>query len=411
MAQVARQSAKEDRLKPARRGRSKSDTAVREKEPSGGAKPTSAPVAAVEAAPAQPAATRPSRWLELEAALDRHRGETLLILLTGYPDPDSIGSALALRFLAQRFDIKSTLLAFKEVSHVENRALVKLLEVDLTLYEEGFDLSPYTLYAYVDTQRPECPIQEKLADRTFLAFVDHHKRCGQITAEFVDIREEAGSTCGIFAEYLRDALGRPLDSDDLEHTRLATAMMHGIRTDTRQFLEASTYDFEGAAYLWPTVDKELLRKISAKQLSPAVLDMIQAALERKRIYENFLFSDVGFVREEHRDGIPQTAEFLLSREGTDTVLVFGIVEGKTIDGSLRTTSDMINPDAFLKKAFGIDDQKGLHYGGGNVRDKGAFQIPIGFLAQAQGREQLYRLAWEAVHEKFLEAIGMKEAKS
>ena len=41
----------------------------------------------------------------------------------------------------------------------------------------------------------------------------------------------------------------------------------------------------------------------------------------------------------------------------------------------------------------------------NVRNKGAFQIPIGFLAQHKDREQLYRLACEIIHEKFLAAIG------
>jgi len=141
------------------------------------------------------------------------------------------------------------------------------------------------------------------------------------------------------------------------------------------------------------------------------MDMIQAALERRRIYDNFLFSDVGFVRKEHRDGIPQAADFLLTRAGIDTVLVFGIVDGRTIDGSLRTRSDTINPDAFLKKAFGLNEERRSHYGGGNVRDKGGFQIPIGFLAHHKDREQLYRLACEIIHEKFLEAIGRQDAGS
>jgi nanoRNase/pAp phosphatase (c-di-AMP/oligoRNAs hydrolase) len=135
------------------------------------------------------------------------------------------------------------------------------------------------------------------------------------------------------------------------------------------------------------------------------------ALERRRIYDNYLVSDVGFVRKEHRDGIPQAADFLLTRAGIDTVLVFGIVDGKTIEGSLRTRSDTINPDAFLKKAFGVDEERGSHFGGGNTRNKGGFQIPLGFLAQHHDRDQLYRLAGEIIHEKFLEAIGRVEPTS
>jgi nanoRNase/pAp phosphatase (c-di-AMP/oligoRNAs hydrolase) len=353
----------------------------------------------------EPTEAPPNRWADLSAALERHRGERLLILLTGYPDPDNIGSGLALQLLARPFDIDSSLLSFFEVSHQENRALVKQLELDLGLYEDRCDLGAYSLYAFVDTQRIETPIQAELENKTFLAFVDHHKKLGEMAAEFVDVREDAGSTCGIFADYLRQAYPEGLNPNDPDHVKLATALMHGIRSDTRLLLEASRLDFEGAAFLWPAVDQALLRKISAQSLSPAVMDMIQAALERRRVYDNFLFSDVGFVRKEHRDGIPQAADFLLSRAGIDTVLVFGVVDGRTVDGSLRTRSDTVNPDAFLKKAFGIDEERGSHYGGGNVRDKGGFQIPIGFLAQHKDREQLYRLACEIIHEKFLEAIG------
>ena len=358
----------------------------------------------------EPASVVAKKYPELAAALERHRGERLLILLTGYPDPDNIGSALALQMLARMHDIDSALLSFFEVSHQENRAMVKQLEVELHLYDENFAVDRFSLYAFVDTQRTDTPIQEELAGKTFLAFVDHHKKIGEVPAEFVDVREDAGSTCAIFTDYLRDAHPEGLNPSDPEHVKLATALMHGIRTDTRQLLEADRLDFEACAYLLAAVDQPLLRKISAQSLSPAVMDMIQAALERRRVYDNFLFSDVGFVRKEHREGIPQAADFLLTRAGIDTVLVFGIVDGKTIDGSLRTRSDTVNPDTFLKKAFGIDEKKS-HYGGGNVRDKGGFQIPIGFLAQHKDRDQLYRLACEVIHERFLEAIGRQTTTS
>jgi nanoRNase/pAp phosphatase (c-di-AMP/oligoRNAs hydrolase) len=353
----------------------------------------------------------PPKWAELSAALERHRGERLLILLTGYPDPDNIASGLALQYLARQHGVESRLLSFHEVSHQENQALVTKLELDLWLYDGRCDLEPYTLYAFVDSSRTDTPIQDLLAKKGFLAFVDHHKKAAEIAAEFVDVREEAGSTAGIFAEYVRHAHPEGLNPNHPEHVKLATALMHGIRSDTRLLLEASQSDFLGAAYLWPAVDQALLRKISAQSLSPAVMDMIQAALERRRIYDNFLVSDVGFVRKEHRDGIPQAADFLLTRAGIDTVLVFGVVDGKTVEGSLRTRSDTVNPDAFLKKAFGIDEERGSHFGGGNTRNKGGFQIPIGFLASHKDRDQLYRLACEIIHEKFLEAIGRVEPTS
>lgn len=352
-----------------------------------------------------------SKWAELSAVLERHRGQRLLILLAGYPDPDNIASALALQHLARPHGIESRLLSFNEVSHQENQALVTQLELDLWLYDGRSDLSGYDGYGLVDTQRLDARIGEALAGKAFVACVDHHKRGEEIGAEFVDVREDVGATAAILTEYLRAVHIDGLDPEDPGHVRLATALMHGIRADTRLMLEASRMDFQAAAFLSPAVDQSLLRKISAQSLSPAVMDMIQAALERRRIYDNFLVSDVGFVRKDHRDGIPQSADFLLTRAGIDTALVWGIVDGRTIEGSLRTRGDTINPDAFLKRTFGVDDERGAPYGGGNVRNKGAFQIPLGFLAQHRDREQLYRLASEIVHEKFLAAIGRLESQT
>jgi nanoRNase/pAp phosphatase (c-di-AMP/oligoRNAs hydrolase) len=350
-----------------------------------------------------------SKWAELTAVLERHRGERLIILLAGYPDPDNIASGLALQHLARLHGVESRLLSLHEVSHQENQALVTQLDLDLWLYDGRCDLSSYSAFALVDTQRLDPMVAEELADKRFIACVDHHKRIEDTVAEFTDVREDVGSTAAIMCEYLRAAHPDGLDADDPEHNTLATALMHGIRADTRLMLEASRADFLAAAFVSPAVDQALLRKISAQSVSPAVMDMIQAALERRKIYDNFLVSDVGFVRKEHRDGIPQAADFLLTRAGIDTVLVFGIVDGKAIEGSLRTRGDTINPDAFLKRAFGVDEERGAPYGGGNLRNKGAFQIPLGFLAQHKDREQLYRLACEIVHEKFLAAIGRVES--
>ena len=66
---------------------------------------------------------RASEWAALAAVLEKHRGKKLLVALVGYPDPDNIGSGLALQFLARQYDIDTALLSFHEVSHQENRAL------------------------------------------------------------------------------------------------------------------------------------------------------------------------------------------------------------------------------------------------------------------------------------------------
>ena len=93
------------------------------------------------------------KWQELQTVLAAHRGEQSLVILMGYPDPDSIASALAHRLLAQQFDIDTTLLCFHEVSHQENHALLKQLGIDLQLYDDNFDLHPFASTVFVDTQK------------------------------------------------------------------------------------------------------------------------------------------------------------------------------------------------------------------------------------------------------------------
>ena len=102
-------------------------------------------------------------------------------------------------------------------------------------------------------------------------------------------------------------------------------------------------------------------------------------------------------------------------EGTDTALVFGVVDGKTVDGSPRRLAAHAQRygepghvlEAGRRRAFGLDEERRMYHGGGNVKDKGGFRIPPGFLARSPDRDLLYRMTCEVVQEKFLEAIGRK----
>ena len=65
-------------------------------------------------------------------ALSLARGKHLLIALRGHPDPDGIACALAQAHLGQRLGVAQTTIGYcHELSHRENRALVKLLGLEL----------------------------------------------------------------------------------------------------------------------------------------------------------------------------------------------------------------------------------------------------------------------------------------
>ena len=348
-----------------------------------------------------------SRTDELLSVVEKASGKRLLICIKGYPDPDNIATSLALSHIVAQYDIQSTIVHFERISHHENRALVKKLDLDIEEYSEQFDYTSYDYYAINDSQNTELPI--KLPDSCkLLVFVDHHKRLGTVTGEFVDIRENVGSTSAIYGEYLQDErLG--FNGDTPEHSKIATALMHGIRSDTDNFVNAMPLDYMASEFFTKYVDKDLLTLISRQSIPAKTMDLTQVALQRKDVRGTFMFSGVGYVREEDRDGIGQCADYLLHREGIDTVVVFGVVGGEYIDGSLRTKSHTLDPDKWIKDVFG-KDQHGVYYGGGR-KDKGGFQIPLGLFNKCSDKELLWILIKKTIDELFYEKIGVEGSES
>lgn len=345
---------------------------------------------------------------KLDSLFSERKEKNHLIILLGTPDPDAISSALTLSYLGSFHEINSTILTFAQVSHHENRALVKKLGITLQRYSPDFDVSGFHFYSILDCQKSHTPIDNKLEELNveFLAFIDHHREDATApTAKFVDIRPQYGSTATIFCEYLHHAFPDGLSPSDPEQVRISTALMHGLRSDTQKFILATQEEYAGAAFIAPCVESQVIEIIERKVLSPAILDMLENALVNRKVHDNFIFTDVGFVREADRDGLPQIADLLMAREGTDTVLVFGIVDKSVIDGSLRTRSETINPDEFLKGVLGVSPESGKHYGGGNIRDRGAFQIPLGFFSMYEDQTQIYAMAKAIVEKSFLEYIG------
>jgi nanoRNase/pAp phosphatase (c-di-AMP/oligoRNAs hydrolase) len=68
---------------------------------------------------------------ELTEVLGAHPGEHHIIVLQDYPDPDAISSALAHQIISGQYDIETDIVYGREISHLQNRALVKLLGIDL----------------------------------------------------------------------------------------------------------------------------------------------------------------------------------------------------------------------------------------------------------------------------------------
>ncbi len=342
----------------------------------------------------------PDRAQAFAAALNEARGKHVLIALRGHPDPDGIASALAQAHIAQRYGVRTTIGYCHDLSHRENRALVKLLGVDLRKVRSVKEIEHVDYLAFVDAH----DIDPDLADAEgieVLTIVDHHRAPHPPKARFVDLRYDVGATATIFAEYL-EALA-PLNVDVEDDRRVATALVHGLSTDTDDFMLARAQDFRAAATIAEACDRDLLTDLSRRLIAPSAMDVMSRALSSLVVRRNFAMAGVGFVPEGERDTIAQAADLIVRREDIDTVVVYGVVGEKFIEGSLRTHSASVDPGAWLEQAFGFDD-RGRAFGGGR-RDKGGFRIPVGFLGRSSDRTQLWSLIEHAMRSALFKQLG------
>ncbi len=324
------------------------------------------------------------------------QGEPLVILLTGHPDPDAIGGAMAHQRICESLGVPATIAHVLPVSHRENRALVKLLNIEMQQISSTAELAAYKYYSLVDTTVSESSI-DLPADLKLLTVVDHHTRVGgtKIDAPFVDLRPQMGATCSMYAEYMQQGLA-PLTGDRREDARVATAVLFGIQTDTDDFANATSADFAAASYAKSYCDVDILKRVGRRTVSAAAMDVLGHALSSLKVIRDFAFAGVGTVPLGDRDAIGGAADYILMREDIDTVLVYGIVEDR-VDGSLRTNSPSVDPAVFLQTAFGRD-RDGKPYGGGRA-DKGGFQIPLGLLSECEDTDRLWVLVQEMIESR------------
>lgn len=345
--------------------------------------------------------------------LETHRGEAHLAALQDFPDPDAISSALAYRTLAERYDIEVDIVYDGRISHQENLALVHLLEIDLTRFTDGLPLDRYDGAIYIDNQGTTTRLAERCdeADVRALGIIDHHAPQGVLHPEFSDIRP-VGAAATILIDYLRSGEILALEPENQDHMRLATALAHGLRSETNGFIRAGAEEYVAAAFLSPFVDPQLLESILQVQRTRGTMEVIRVALTDRLVKGGFSLAGVGYLRTADRDAIPQATDFLLTEENVHTAIAYGILLGEgereVVAGSVRTAKVTLDVDQFLKAALGTDF-RGRYYGGGRSR-AGGFEVPVGFLEGLTDPGQM-RLKWEAfnrqIRAKLLMAAGLE----
>ncbi|MBF0147261.1 MAG: bifunctional oligoribonuclease/PAP phosphatase NrnA [Magnetococcales bacterium] len=349
---------------------------------------------------------------EFMKMLQGRKGERHAVVMQDFPDPDALSCAWAYRQIVAGMGIETDLIYGGRISHQENIALTNLLKIEVLAIptDQSIDKQRYQGSVFVDNQGTTSNLVDRLEKNgvPVLAIIDHHAPQDRLKPLFMDIRP-IGACASILTDYIYlGALN--LVASNLKHKYLATALMHGIISETASMIRALPMDFFAAARLQPFYDNDLLVDILHQQRSHRGMEIIRLALENREIREGVCLSGVGYLRASDRDSIPQAADFLLTEETVHTAIVFGIVTHsngeEVISGSLRTTKSALNPDAFIKEGLGRA-ASGTFYGGGKA-SAGGFEIPLGFLSGSED-EDLAKMKWDTfnakIRKKFFGSIG------
>ncbi len=318
----------------------------------------------------------------------------LIICTHDNPDPDALGSALALRSIADRFGVDSEICYFGNISHQENRAFVNLLEVELRRLERPADIGGDHL-ALVDHSRPGVNNQLPRGMPVDIV-IDHHPTGEEPEADFLDVRSAVGATSTLFVDYIQ---GYDID---LERD-VATGLLYGIRVDTRDFgRETTPADFEATAHLLPFADLSVLERIESPSLSPDTLETIGQAIGNRRVDSQILTSCVGPVNT--RDSLAQAADRLLGLEDISVTVVYGYTE-ETIYLSGRARGGTIDLGTVFRQAF-----EDIGSGGGHETMAGA-QIPLGIFEMIDTEAadaQLTSIVSEQIESRFDAALEERQ---
>jgi nanoRNase/pAp phosphatase (c-di-AMP/oligoRNAs hydrolase) len=271
------------------------------------------------------------------------------VLITIDPDPDSIGSAVALKRLLWHKVQCATVGIIRPMKRLNNITMARLLHLPLVVLNKD-QLEPFDKYVLVDGQPAH---NDFFARFPYTAIIDHHPHTDQVDAPFVDIRPEFGATASILTEYLRASKTKPAQS-------LATVLLYGIKTDTRNFERHTIVeDIEAFRYLFPLANHNVLRKIEISDLAFSDLKYFHKAVERKHVVRDRIFV--------HLDEVPTAdilvliAEFFLKVHDISWSVVSGIYQESLV---IIVRNDGYRKDAgrSVRRAFGSIGCAGGHLG-------------------------------------------------
>ena len=269
----------------------------------------------------------------------------ILIVCHDNPDPDALASALAMKHLCDSLGHESTIIHGGMIEHQQNRAMVKLLNMELRKVILDWEiedlLKQSDIVVCVDFSHPGA--NNILPDTCVSHIViDHHTSEERPAGDVILVRSEFAATSSLIASVLMNS-GVEMNSE------IATALAFGIRTDTLGFTRSfNAVDLRALSWLGAWIDWDLMRSFESPPRTQEVLAIFKQALTDATLENGLMLAPISEMAD--RDALSQVADFLLPTEGVEIVVSYGVRMSKVIL-SARSTKDSVHLGKILAKAF------------------------------------------------------------
>lgn len=316
------------------------------------------------------------------------------------PDPDCIGSMMGMAWLLRKVYPEVEVDCFYDghISHPQNQRMCNLLDPELKLYS-GISPEIYDLRLLVDTVPAHAACPE---NTSFDVDVDHHKEIpnGGFKGLFINLK--AGSCCATVYQIIKQ-YGVSFEEDNDADSKVATALLVGIITDTEYQTSDDTTDLEHEAYrdLFEFRNSAALKQIT-RYKHPREWVQARACVAQKahdRIKDGVLIHGIGFLTGNNRDLIAAVADEMLSWENVETSVAFAVVDGERIEGSVRSMNAAVAVPNLCKELGG-------QYGnGGGKLGKGAYSYSLGSVAADGDTDDTTKdKMWDFINERELKRL-------
>src|SRR4051812_31567395 len=315
----------------------------------------------------------------------------ILITTHSHPDPDALGSSMAMLHLL-RTNLKDATVHFSVKGQIGggiNDAFTRYAKLDIAPWNEE-QLKSYDAIVLLDTQ-PMFAYSPLPPDVTATAVIDHHPARGRKPkCPFCDIRANVGATSSIIFSYFMET-ETPIPAD------LSATLLYAIESDLAGAAGMPTeLDNMALSSLQLSADMNRLYQMRYVDLPQNYYVSYAAGLSSAVFYDKAMFAHIDGIDSLEKPAV--IADFLLRFDQVTWCLVSG-VHGKRLILSLRTSDKEFSAGEVMRRLI-----RNIGEGGGHRTKAG------GFVALENGSPTEIERHRTTLRRRLLRSLGIKMSR-